>query len=145
MADEALNPNETPEEEKGSFKLDLFYWTQTLVSVLIFLILLFALVGRVIDLMLLQSIGYTPRQGDVVVLRKDSFMNDPIVKRVIATGGQHVTIDYGAGAVYVDGVALDEPYINEIMTSPISPEMSISDVEVPEGSIFVLWNTASKP
>ncbi len=152
MADEALNPNETPEEEKGSFKLDLFYWTQTLVSVLIFLILLFALVGRVIevkgssmvptlhegDLMLLQSIGYTPRQGDVVVLRKDSFMNDPIVKRVIATGGQHVTIDYGAGAVYVDGVALDEPYINEIMTSPISPEMSISDVEVPEGSIFVM-------
>ena len=151
MADEALNPNEAPVEEKVSFKLDLFYWTQTLVTVLITLILLFALVGRVIevkgssmvptlhegDLMLLQSIGYTPKQGDVVVLRKASFMTDPIVKRVIATGGQRVTIDYGSSTVYVDGVPLDEPYINEIMVSPASPEMSIFDAEVPEGSIFV--------
>ena len=152
MADEALNPNEAPVEEKVSFKLDLFYWTQTLVTVLITLILLFALVGRVIevkgssmvptlhegDLMLLQSIGYTPKQGDVVVLRKASFMTDPIVKRVIATGGQRVTIDYGSSTVYVDGVPLDEPYINEIMVSPASPEMSIFDAEVPEGSIFVM-------
>ena len=152
MTDEALNPSEKPEEEKGSFKLDLFYWTQTLVTVLIFLILVFALVGRVIEvkgssmvptlhegyLMLLQSLGYSPRQGDVVVLRKNTFMNDPIVKRVIATGGQHVTVDYTAGKVYVDGAALDEPYINEIMVYPASPEMSISDVVVPEGSIFVM-------
>lgn len=155
MADETLEPNETPEakeEEKGSFKLDLYYWTQTLVTVLIFLILLFALVGRVIevkggsmkptlhegDLMLLQSIGYTPRQGDVVVLRKNSFMTDPIVKRVIATGGQHVTVDYTANKVYVDGKALDEPYINEVMVDPVNPTMNVLDVDVPEGSIYVL-------
>ena len=89
------------------------------------------------DMLLLQSIGYTPKQGDVVVLTKEFDAADgPIVKRVIATGGQHVVIDYDAGTVTVDGVALDEPYINEPMERPMGE--SISDVVVPEGSIFVM-------
>lgn len=149
-----LDPQQSqePEEEPGSFKLDLYFWTQALVMALVALILTFTLVGRVIgvvgnsmvptlhwnDLLLLQSIGYTPEQGDVVVLRKESFMAEPIVKRVIATGGQHVSIDYSTSTVTVDGVALDEPYINEWMGYPIDMEMTISDVVVPEGSIFVM-------
>ena len=149
-----LDPQQSqePEEEPGSFKLDLYFWTQALVMALVALILTFTLVGRVIgvvgnsmvptlhwnDLLLLQSIGYTPEQGDVVVLRKESFMSEPIVKRVIATGGQHVSIDYATSTVTVDGVALDEPYINEWMGYPIGMEMTISDVDVPEGSIFVM-------
>jgi len=157
MADETVVSSENqepqqPEEEKGSFKLDLYYWTQALVMALVFLILVFTLVGRVIgvvgnsmvptlhwnDLLLLQSVGYEPQQGDVVVLRKQSFMNEPIVKRVIATGGQHVTVDYDAHTVTVDGVVLDEPYINELMVYPTDPNMTISDVTVPKGSIFVM-------
>lgn len=152
MAEEALNQNTEPKEEKPSFKVDLFYWMQTLISVLIALILIFSLVGRVIevkgssmlptlhegDLMLLQSIGYTPKQGDVVVLRKDAFMEEPIVKRVIAVGGQHVTVDYDTNAVYVDGMALDEPYINEMMVDSYRPDMCVVDVDVPEGSVYVL-------
>ena len=160
MNDEAITVQaqepEQPETEKGSFKLDLYFWMQALAVALVLLILTFTLAGRVIkvvgdsmlptlhenDLMLLQSIGYTPQQGDVVVLRKASFMVEPIVKRVIATGGQHVTIDYAAGTVTVDGAVLDEPYIREYMTDPylISRDMSIKDVVVPEGSIFVMWD-----
>lgn len=151
---EILEPSEgqEPQEENPSFKLDLYFWTQALVMALVALILVFTLVGRVIgvvgnsmvptlhwnDLLLLQSIGYTPEQGDVVVLRKESFMAEPIVKRVIATGGQHVSIDYASSTVTVDGVVLDEPYINEMMGYPIDTEMTISDVVVPEGSIFVM-------
>ena len=52
-------------------------------------------------------------------------------------GGQHVRVDYDAGAVYVDGVPLNEPYIAEAMT-PTSGDMSVLDVMVPEGSIYVL-------
>lgn len=144
--------SQEPEEESGSFKLDLYFWTQALVMALVALILTFTLVGRVIgvvgnsmvptlhwnDLLLLQSIGYTPKQGDVVVLRKESFMSEPIVKRVIATGGQHVSIDYATSTVTVDGVELEEPYINEWMGYPIDMEMTITDVDVPEGSIFVM-------
>lgn len=141
-------------EEKGSFKLDLYFWTQALVMALVFLILTFTLVGRVIsvdghsmvptlhdrDLLLLQSIGYTPRQGDVVVLRKEGFIESdaPIVKRVIAVGGQHVQVDYSTGTVAVNGKTLDEPYINEIMVDPNNPFMNVLDVTVPEGSIYVM-------
>ena len=63
-------------------------------------------------------------------------MEQPIVKRVIAVGGQTVNIDYTENTVYVDGVALDEPYINELMED-LGPE-SITHAEVPEGSIFVM-------
>ena len=52
--------------------------------------------------------------GDIVVLRKDTFLEEPIVKRVIATEGQTVDIDFVTGAVYVDGELLEEDYINEL-------------------------------
>ena len=53
------------------------------------------------DMVLVQTALYTPKQGDIVVFCKPSFLNDTMVKRVIAVGGQHVKIDYEAGLVYV--------------------------------------------
>jgi len=155
-APEAPKAPETP-EEKGSYKLDLYYWTQALVMVLIGLVLVCTLLGRVIrvdgssmvptlhdgDLLLLQSLGYEPQQGDVVVLRKPGFPppprdTAPIVKRVIAVGGQHVRVDYESGKVYVDGEPLDDSYILEPMVNRYTPEMNVLDVTVPEGSIYVM-------
>ena len=146
------------ETKQNSWKTDLYFWLQALVVVLTALILIFTFVGRIIvvdgasmeptlyhgDLLLLQSVGYTPKQGDVVVLTKEFEDADgPIVKRVIATGGQHVAIDYDAGTVTVDGQVLDEPYIKEAMVRP--PEESITDILVPEGSIFVMGPTSRRP
>lgn len=139
--------------KEQSFRLDLYFWLQALVMALVSLILIFTFVGRIIgvdgesmmstlhdrDMLLLQSIGYTPRQGDVVVLTKEfATVTQPIVKRVIATGGQTVDIDYEAGTVSVDGQVLDEPYINETMRYPTSQWSTITHVTVPEGSIFVM-------
>ena len=51
-------------------------------------------------------------RGDIVVASMERFKGgEPIVKRVIATEGQVVDIDFRAGVVYVDGVALQEDYI----------------------------------
>lgn len=153
MAEETLQPDQgKKDEEKTSFKQDLYYWTQALIVVLVGLILACTLAGRVIrvvgssmvptlhqnDLLLLWSVGYTPQRGDVIVLRKESFLSYPVVKRVIATGGEHVTVDYTTGTVSVDGVALDEPYINELMVDTGSPNMTVLDVTVPEGSVYVM-------
>lgn len=136
---------------KRAPKKELYFWLGTAVAVLAALILVFTFIGRIIvvdgismlptlehgDLLLLQSIGYTPEQGDIVVLTKEFEDADgPIVKRVIATGGQHVEIDYAAGTVTVDGEVLDEPYINGAMEEPWYE--SLTSVDVPEGSIFVL-------
>ena len=52
-----------------------------------------------------------PEQGDIVVISKERFKDgEPIIKRVIATEGQTVTIKNGE--VLVDGELLDEPYLS---------------------------------
>ena len=65
-------------------------------------------------LVLLGSTFYSePKFGDIIVAGKTSYkQGEPIIKRVIATEGQEVNIDFVEGIVYVDGVALTEPYVN---------------------------------
>ena len=87
------------------------------------------------DLAITCRLFYTPKYGDVVILRKDTFKNEPIIKRVIATEGQTVDIDFDAGVVYVDGAALDEPYTN---TPTNLRENFEGPVTVPEGCVFVM-------
>ena len=70
-----------------------------------------------------------------MVLRKSSFLDEPIVKRVIATEGQVVDIDFVTGSVYVDGILLKEDYINERTFTEEGMEFPLI---VPEGSIFVM-------
>ena len=139
------------QEEKTTPQAEAYYTLRSLVGVLVALALVFTFVGRLIlvdgismeptlvdgEMMVVRSLGCTLEQGDIVVLAKDGFHNgDAIVKRVIAVGGQTVDIDYGTGAVYVDGTALDEPYIKDYMIQ--QPYQTITSVTVPEGSIFVM-------
>ena len=88
-------------------------------------------------LLLLSNVFYSDiEQGDVIVASKESFENGkPIIKRVIATEGQTVNIDFDAGIVYVDDVALDEPYA---LTPTTLYEGVNFPLTVDEGCIFVL-------
>ncbi len=82
------------------------------------------------------------KYGDVVVLNVPYYEErneGPIVKRVIATEGQTVQIDFESGAVYVDGVMLSETYINEPTTYNWDGELGLQyPAVVPENCIFVL-------
>ena len=73
--------------------------------------------------------------GDIVIARKDTFSDDPIVKRIIAVGGQTVDIDFTSGTVYVDGEALEEDYINDRTYTFEGTEFPLV---VPEGSVFLM-------
>ena len=74
--------------------------------------------------------------GDIVIIQRESFRDgEPIVKRIIATEGQTVDIDFAAGNVYVDGELLEEDYINEPTYVEEGTEFPLT---VPEGSIFVM-------
>ena len=68
-------------------------------------------------LLLSNTFYHEPKQGDVVVISKESFDDGkPIIKRVIATEGQTVDIDFDQGIVYVDGQALQEDYTHNLTT-----------------------------
>ena len=88
-------------------------------------------------LLLLSNTFYrNPEQGDIIVVSKESFDDGAaFVKRVIATEGQTVDIDFDRGIVYVDGVALEEDYINH-------PTTTYGGVEFPlvveDGCVFAL-------
>ena len=145
--------NETwPEIKKRKLKErrgDIFDWVQSLVVALLICVLVFTFALRVVcvsgtsmldtlhndDRIVISNLFYTPKQGDIVVLRKLSFSTEPIVKRVIALGGQTVNIDLEKGVVYVDGEALDEPYILEPTRRRIDFE---DETLVPEGCVFVM-------
>ena len=141
------------EPENTGLAADLFTWLQALTFALVIILVVFTFFGRIIgvdghsmeptlqdrDMLLLQCVGYEPQQGDVVVLHKSfSATGEPIVKRVIATGGQTVHIDYDTSTVYVDGQALEEPYLGEPMLQPGSSTMQGTDWDVPEDSVFVM-------
>lgn len=79
--------------------------------------------------------------GDIVIVRKDSFSEEPIVKRVIATGGQTVDIDFTRGLVYVDGVCLEEDYINDLTYTEEGTQFPLT---VPEGSVFLLGDNRNR-
>ncbi|MBQ2842538.1 MAG: signal peptidase I [Clostridia bacterium] len=87
---------------------------------------------------ILSAFTYSPENGDIVVTCQpnDSYaIEDVLVKRVIATAGQTVDIDFEKGIVYVDGEMLDEPYINE----PTHDREDFNrPVTVPEGYVFVM-------
>ena len=149
----APTPPTNEKKKKTDLATDLLTWLQALTMALVFLVVVFAFFARVInvdgesmvptlhhrDLLFLQCINYEPEQGDIVVLRKSfAEIDSPIVKRVIAVGGQTVEIDYSTSTVYVDGVPLDEPYINEAMLMPSSDKERGTYWEVPQGSVFVM-------
>ena len=118
---------------ESGWKKTIILYLHDLVYMLIVILLVFLLLFRIIVvsgdsmyttlvdgdyLLLLGNLFYQqPEHGDIVVISKKTFDNgSPIVKRVIATEGQSVDIDFENGIVYVDGVALDEPYINCLTT-----------------------------
>ena len=141
------------EKETGSAR-ELYAVLHDFVYILAAIILIFVFLVRVVGIsgpsmtptlldgeyVLLSSnvICGEYRQGDLVVATIPTFDESrPIVKRVIATEGQSVDIDFDTGEVWVDGVLLEEDYINE-------PTMTNFDngftypVTVPEGCVFLM-------
>ena len=93
------------------------------------------------DLLLVWMLGDEPETGDIVVVNspEESYMHgEKIVKRVIATGGQTVRIDYEENKVYVDEVALEEPYLNLEEEDPMLAFWAEGYVTVPEGYLYVM-------
>lgn len=140
-----------PENNEAAFSLkrEVVEWVETLVWAVVTVVLVFTFIARTAtvdgssmlptlehgDQLIISHLGYTPQYGDIVVIAPPGYADRPLIKRVIATEGQEVDIDFENGIVYVDGNMLDEPYINE---PTYRNEGTDFPQVVPEGSIFVL-------
>lgn len=65
------------------------------------------------DRLYVNRFFYTPEKGDIIIFEPASAPGHPYIKRIIATEGDTVYIDYATGEVYVNDVVIEEPYIKE--------------------------------
>ena len=143
-------PAAEDDEPKTSALLSLLYDTADSVKgAVIVVFLVFALMFRAIgvdgdsmwptlvdgDWVAITGMTFNIERGDIVVVTQPWERNVPIIKRVIAVGGDTVNIDFDTHEVYVNGTKIDEPYISE-------PTSVSYDVEFPltvdEGKLFVM-------
>ena len=141
-----------------SLKDSVLMYLHDFVTWLVVILLVFLLLFRVVVvsgpsmnatlvhgdyLLLVNNVFYrNPKAGDIIVASKDSFKSgEPIIKRVIATEGQWVDIDFAAGVVYVNGTALDEPYVN---TPTTLFEGVAFPLQVDEGCVFVMGDNRNE-
>ena len=135
---------------KNSFHLSVYDLVSVVMSAFIIIAVVFTFVFRLVGVSgtsmtdtlqhndwLLTVNKESYERGDIVVITEPNYFDEPLIKRVIAKGGETVDIDFTTGIVYVDGVALKEPYTREDYILP-----KLDDIEfpytVPEGRIFCM-------
>lgn len=159
-------------EKKQTFAASMYDFVEMFVLAVVFVILLLTLCFRLCRVdgpsmnqtlqdgepLIVSNLFYTPKRGDIIVFHQTNGerettsplnrYNEPIVKRVIATGGQHVKLDYAAKKVYVsddetfeESDVIDESYAY-FMTSRKTDEWEqrskVTEYHVPEGYLFVM-------
>lgn len=168
--EERTVPPATPPVKKArkqSLTADLFDTFETFCHALVLMMLIFAFVLRFVtvdggsmkntlqdlDKLVISDLFYTPETGDIVVLDAEGvegLSQKYIIKRVIATEGQVVEINYANWAVRVDGKLLKEGYVNYESGKAMNgggfagEEAVVIDKDgnasftVPEGMLFVM-------
>lgn len=129
-------------------------WVETIVMAVVLVAVAFTFVARVItvdgvsmeptyyngDRVLVTKLAGQARQGDVVIVV--GALEEPIIKRVVATEGQTVDFDPELGEVTVDGQPLPGSVFgieDGITFVPDLPGMVMEFPQtVPEGCVFVL-------
>jgi len=148
--------------KKKSAAKEMLEWLQAIVIAVVLALVIRSFIFNVVqvkgesmestlhdaDRMIVWRLGYEPKQGDIVVFNPPGQGDDVYwIKRVIATEGQHVEVKLWENSVYVDGVKLDEPYMNDCNCSEcnlyggddmIDRSYDFTDVVVPEGCVFLM-------
>lgn len=132
----------------SSATIATFDWVKTMIISLTVVILLLTFVFRLVtidgfsmmntledkDRAIITTFNYKPVNGDIVAISHGGNLGKTIIKRVIATEGQTIKINYNTAEVIVDGVVIDEPYIKD----PTNAGNWDFPEVVPEGYVFVM-------
>lgn len=145
----SLDFSEEVKQSKKGFWGFVYDWVDSLMMAVLFILIIFTFLVRLVgvngnsmnptlkngDWLAVKSVNTTIERGDIVVITQPNSLGKPLVKRVIAKGGDEINIDFFDHKVTVNGVVLDEPYIaepTETMGNMVYP------LQVPEGKVFVM-------
>lgn len=138
------------------FKKEIIEWGKVIVTALVFAFIITQFIRPTLvrgesmyptlvenDYLIINRMAYKlgkPKDGDIIVFKTDLLQDNgkqkDLVKRVIATEGQHIKIE--DSKVYVDDKLLDEPYIHDNYTS------GDIDMIIPEGEVFAMGDNREK-
>ncbi len=140
---------QTTEKPKRKPIALLYEWFDSPMYAILLILIIFTFFVRVVgvsgesmmptfhdgDWLTVSAISTDIKKGDVVIVTQPNERHEPLIKRVIATGGDTIDINFETGEVTVNGSVIDEPYINDLThrTGDFS-----GPVTVPEGYLFVM-------
>lgn len=143
-----LNEDESLKVKKArDNKINVFEVFQAIISALVVITFIFTFAFRVVnvdgssmkptlqnnDKVIVSTVGYKAQRGDIVVISSTEGLKEPIVKRIVAIGGDTVDINFTTGVVTVNGT--EEDYTDELTSQQFDIAFPIT---VPEGTVFVL-------
>lgn len=152
-------------QENVSILSEVFEWLDILSTAMVIVVLVFTFLFRIATIdgrsmqdtfyhgekVVLSKLFYEPKYGDVVIISRN-YINDtsdtdnssrPIIKRIIATEGQTVKIDFVEGIVYVDGKPLKEDYTRTKTNLKYDIDFS-EGVTVPKDCVFVMGDNRNE-
>jgi signal peptidase I len=143
------NTDLTPssDEETSESVANVYEWVEAAVFSLTVVVLVFAFLFRIVgvdgdsmnptlidsDRLIITNMFYTPERGDIVIINR--YDEEPLVKRVIAVGGDCLQIKEDSNEVIVNGEILQEDYIQGV-TYPLG--FGNEEQIVPDGCVFVM-------
>lgn len=134
--------------KKGAWDF-VYGWLDSLVFAIMLILVVFVFAFRIVGVvgdsmnptlksgewLAVKAINTSINRGDIVIVTQPNEINEPLVKRVIAIGGDTLDIDFKRGEVKVNNKIIDEPYIMDLtnrrgdFTGPVT---------IPEGYVFVM-------
>jgi signal peptidase I len=139
--------------EKEPIKAVVYDWLEVIAFSIAIVLLIFTFVGRLTTVdgdsmyptlkhgeqLIISNLFYETQNGDIVVVQEQNgYFKGPIVKRIIAKGGQTIKFDFENWKVWVDGELLEEDYINYQPWFPMESDGCPEELVVPEGYLFVM-------
>lgn len=160
---QAVAENTAPEKKKSSFLSELFDYFELFILSACCVLIVFSFVTRICrvsgdsmlntlynsETLIVSDILYDPERGDIIVFHQTGDqpgdLNEPVVKRVIATEGEWIDIEVGNNRLIVtiydsnkeNPQILDEDYANYLMGAGYYRYTNYP-IQVPEGCIFVM-------
>ena len=146
-----------PQQSRGVRLLSgVFDYVEVLVFSVCIVLVAFCLFGRLCrvsgtsmnqtlqngEMLFISNLAGEIQQEDIIVFHMTtdqqtySYLNEPMVKRVIATGGQTVRLDFDNGEIYVDGQLMDDDFV--YLDVGYYRNAGVFEGTVPEGYLFVM-------